>query len=269
MTDTDRVKAYYDQRVRQEWTRLDESWLEYAVTRHFIDAVLAPGSVVLDIGGGPGRYAFALAGAGHQVDLADLSPANIAFAEEHARQTGTRLRSTQVLDARDLSPLADESYDLVLNLGPLYHLLDAADRVRAVRECWRVLKAGGWGFFAFISRYAPVHFTLKTAPSEIEALRSVMTQVRQAGQLTSMADSSFFTDSVFVDPADIAPFMTSCGIDEGFMFGAESLMAQSEARLRALIEPERRAWLEFAIAEAKTPGALYASEHIVFAARKP
>jgi SAM-dependent methyltransferase len=60
---------------------------------------------------------------------------------------------TPVGDVRDLD-LPDSSVDAVLLLGPLYHLIDRAERVRALRECARFLWAGGPVFAAPISRWA-------------------------------------------------------------------------------------------------------------------
>ena len=61
--------------------------------------------------------------------------------------------TAEVGDARDL-PLADASFDAALVLGPLYHLTDRADRLRALAEVRRVVRPGGLIFVAAISRFA-------------------------------------------------------------------------------------------------------------------
>ncbi len=268
LSNTECIRDYYDARVEAEWRRLETSWLEYAVTRHFIAAYLQPVSTVLDIGGGPGRYALGLAAEGHNVDLADISPASIAFAEAQARNIGVRLRQTLVADARDLSVFPDASYDMVLCLGPLYHLIDADDRIRAVREALRVLKPSGCAFFAFVSRYAPIHFHLKTAPGDIDSRSDVMTGILEHGQHRPSREAPFFTEAFFIDPAEIRPFMAECGAEELMTFGAEGPMAQSEDRLAGLSATARQGWLELAVETASTPAALYGSEHIVYIGRK-
>ena len=267
MYETDAIRDYYDARVAEEWRRLDESWLEFSVTRHFIGQYLRPNATVLDIGGGPGRYALDLAAAGHTVDLADLSQANIAFAQEQVQQMGVELRQALVMDARDLSMFADASYDLVLNLGPLYHLTEKEDRIQTVRESLRVLKPGGHAFFAFISRYAPAYHHLKTLTEGARFDFDLFNHILKSGTHTPSGDRSFFTDSFFIDPSEIRAFMRACGAVERLLFGAESMMAQSENRLAGLSEVERQAWLNLAIELAPSPAALYGSEHIVFVGR--
>ncbi len=74
-----------------------------------------PPACVLDVGGGPGRYALELQEAGYVVDLIDALESHVA----QARAAGVKTAS--VGDARHLE-LADASVDVVLLLGPLYHL---------------------------------------------------------------------------------------------------------------------------------------------------
>lgn len=92
----------------------------------------APGPTLLDVGGGTGNYALALAREGWQPVVLDRSPAML----EHASAKGlTTLRG----DATAL-PLADESYDAVMLVSMLHHV---DDRPRALAEARRVLRPGG------------------------------------------------------------------------------------------------------------------------------
>jgi 2-polyprenyl-3-methyl-5-hydroxy-6-metoxy-1,4-benzoquinol methylase len=116
---------------------------------------------IADIGGGPGKIAFALADQGYHVDLIDLSPDLIHLAEvEQDRRAAsaenpTLLSSIGVGDALDNIPLTDGSYDAVLLLGPLYHLLEETERKQAVKNVLRLAKPqGGLIFCAFVSKEA-------------------------------------------------------------------------------------------------------------------
>lgn len=262
------IADYYDARVQEEWQRLEASWLEFAITQHFIRAKLSPESRILDLGGGPGRHALALAKDGYAVDLVDLAPANVNFARQKAAECGARLGFATVGDARALPSIKSESYDGVLALGPLYHLTEREDRIRCVNEVRRVLKPGGVGFFAFISTYAPVHYTAK----HMELLPAMMPQLREAAGRDSYIvdpEKGLFTDAFFIHPSLIADEFKGCGFERVALFGAESLFAQSELRLLSQSPETRSELLAFAIAQAEDTAALYNSEHIVFVGRKP
>ena len=125
--------------------------MEYAVTWRAIQEYIPYSADVLDIGGGPGRYSLELAKAGHKVTMIDLSAANVAFAQGKAAEDHVALECHQA-DATDLSGFGDSSFDAVLLMGPLYHLLETDQRSQAVREAMRVLRAGGILFAAFINR---------------------------------------------------------------------------------------------------------------------
>ena len=137
-----------------EGNRLSKSrhgQMEYRTTMHFIHRYLNPSASVLEIGAGTGRYSIALAQAGHAVTAVELSERNLALLREHA-QGLDNLKAYQG-DAIDLGRFADDSFDMTLVLGPMYHLFDEAERDAALREAVRVTKPGGTILTAFL----PVH----------------------------------------------------------------------------------------------------------------
>ena len=112
-------------------------------------------AVVYDVGGGAGVYAFPLSKQGYSVHLIDFTPLHIKQAKERMAETVVKLSSASVGDARELE-VGDFVADVVLYLGPLYHLQKKEDREKALNEAYRILKPGGLLFAAGISRFAPV-----------------------------------------------------------------------------------------------------------------
>ena len=110
---------------------------------------------------------------------------------------------------------------------------------------------------------------MKRALDDVDSCRHVMTGILENGSHRPSQENPFFTEAFFIDPLEIRPFMAEFGAVELDMFGAEGMMAQSEDRLAGLSPEVWQGWLELAIETAVTPGALYASEHIVFVGRKP
>lgn len=126
--------------------------MEYRTTMHFIHRFLNPSSSVLEIGAGTGRYSIALAKEGHSVTAVELSERNLALLREHAK--GLENLMAYQGDAIDLSRFSDDSFDVTLVFGPLYHLYEAEDRDAALREAVRVTKPGGMILTAFLAVHA-------------------------------------------------------------------------------------------------------------------
>lgn len=152
MTDFERVKEYYYHFNEDERLQRDSSGrLEYEMVMQKLQEHLPAKGTILDLGGATGVYAFPLARMGYQVHLADLSERLIAIAKEKSdKQENVKLATCEVVNAVDLSRYADNSFDAVLLFGPLYHLLDEAERNACIREVYRVLKTDGMVFASFI-----------------------------------------------------------------------------------------------------------------------
>ncbi|WP_328990140.1 class I SAM-dependent methyltransferase [Kribbella sp. NBC_01245] len=122
--------------------RLETERLRYFLTRY----LPGPNAKVADIGGGPGAHAAWMIEQGHSVGLLDPVPRHI----EQARAAGV---PALLGDARSL-PWHDETYDAVLMAGPMYHLVNKADRLQALSEAVRVLRPGGLLMVVAINRTA-------------------------------------------------------------------------------------------------------------------
>ena len=120
--------------------------VEFTTTMHFIERYLQPGMRVLEVGAATGRYSHTLARMGYRVDAVELVEHNIEIFND-LTQPGEHVTIRQG-NAVDLSAFADNTFDLTLILGPMYHLFEEADRRQALREAVRVTKTGGVIFAA-------------------------------------------------------------------------------------------------------------------------
>ena len=121
--------------------------VEFLTTMRYIDRYLRPGMRILEVGAATGRYSHTLARRGFRVDAVELVQHNVDIFNS-LTQPGEEITIRQG-DARDLSCFADETYDMVLLLGPMYHLFTEEDQRKALSESLRVLKRGGVLFAAY------------------------------------------------------------------------------------------------------------------------
>lgn len=116
------------------------------------DRFLPAGGQVLDVGGGPGTHAAYLAERGDDVTLIDPVPRHLAQARARAL-VGSAPFSVCLGDATRL-PVPSASVDAVVLMGPIYHLVERADRMVALAEARRVLRPGGRVLAEIITRHA-------------------------------------------------------------------------------------------------------------------
>ena len=148
------VKRYYDETAEREWERLETHPFEFDLTTWMMDRYIQPGDTILDIGGGPGRYALHYARRGCPVTLVDLSPGNIRLARQKAEEQGLSLIS-HAANCLELETLGLGTFDHVFLMGPLYHLQEEADRIRSVDLALEHLRPGG----VFYASFIPVSYT--------------------------------------------------------------------------------------------------------------
>jgi len=148
------ITRYYQEVAEEGRLASGPFQLEFERTKEVVLRHLPPPPVtILDVGGAAGAYALWLAEKGYQVHLIDPVPRLVEEGRRRSAASPHQICTCQVGDALDL-PFKDGVADGVLLLGPLYHLTERAERLRALREVYRVLRPGGVMFAAAISRYA-------------------------------------------------------------------------------------------------------------------
>lgn len=121
--------------------------VEFLTTMRYIEKYLRSGMRILEIGAATGRYSHTLARMGFTVEAVELVQHNIDLFDANT-QPGENVRIRQG-NAKDLSCFADNSFDMTLLLGPMYHLFTVEQQHQALAEAVRVTKSGGFLFAAY------------------------------------------------------------------------------------------------------------------------
>jgi SAM-dependent methyltransferase len=223
---------------------------------------------ILDVGGGPGVHAEWLAGDGHVVHVVDPMPNHVVAARRLAKP-GRRI-TAEIGDARDLAA-AHDSFDAVLVLGPLYHLPDRSDRVRALTEACRVVRPGGLVFVAGISRFASLLDGLSREFLFDSRFRALVEQDLRDGQHrnTEMVPH-WFTTAYFHEPSELATEAAAAGMGCIEVVGVEGVAGWFDHVFNRWDDDASREAILFAarVIEAE-PSLLGASPHLLMVASKP
>lgn len=245
--------------------------LEEVRTRELIERhIRKPPATVLDVGGAAGAYALWLAEAGYTVHLVDPVPRLVSEAERQSAVRPRPLASCRVGDARALD-FADQSADIVLLLGPLYHLTDAADRARALNEARRVLRPGGRLFAAAISRWASALDGLSRDLFQDPRFAAIVARDIRDGQHRNPTERlDYFTTAFFHRPDELRAEVVDAGLILDGLYGIEGpgwLLSDVTARLA---DARRRAGLlQVARLLESEPSMLGVSAHLLVVARTP
>ncbi|MFE7838704.1 class I SAM-dependent methyltransferase [Streptomyces sp. NPDC057474] len=180
-----------------------------------------PPARILDVGGGPGTHARWLVADGYDVHVVDPISRHLTQAERAGA-------TVELGDARNLTA-EDASYDVVLLLGPLYHLPDRTDRDRALAEAHRVLKPGGLLAAAGINRYASLFEHTAFAHLHKQPLRESISGILA----TQIHDGKkAFTKAYFHSGAQLLDEVTTADFTNTQVYGIEgpawSLLAATE-----------------------------------------
>jgi len=270
------IRAYYAAFGQREWQRLEraEGIVEFSVTTAMLEAHLPAGGCVLDVGGGPGRYAEWLADHGYRVTLADLSPEllDIARARLLARHaSGGSIAEITEVDARDLSRWPNACFDAVLSLGPMYHMPHAVDRDRATRELARVLRPGGVAFVALMPWLAFVRRTIFLADERRHlADPDFVAALRDRGEFFNDVPERF-TGGYGVRPEDVKPFFEGYGFATRTLVSTHGLANGIEDELIATCNTDPKAYdaaMRLVIDTAADPGLLGLAGHLLYVAER-
>jgi S-adenosylmethionine-dependent methyltransferase len=265
--DINDIAATYDQDVDAEDARLVMHQLEYDLTCRYLERYLPPAGSILEIGAGTGRYTLALCRRGYSVTAVDLSSALL----ERCR---LRLAAAQldglvqlvVADARDLQTVPAMTFDAVLLMGPLYHLIFEEDRRQAIRQAAEHLHKGGVLFSTHLSRLGVLGDLLRKTPEWIEhrdVVRSLLDQGKRPDHLPRGGFRGYFASV-----SEIRPLHETLGIQTIVLAGIEPAISADDESYNTLQTPQRDLWLDLLEAVSSDETAIGASRHLLYVGRK-
>jgi len=224
--------------------------VEYLTTIRYFDRLFVPGSRILDVCAGAGRYSFYLADKGHIVTACDLVEHNVDIIK--ANPDADKLADIVVCNALALSRFEDSSFDVALCMGALYHL--GKNKQQAVSECVRVCKPGGIVVLAYITRTGAVLANINEDASNMDALLKMMDDT----------DESIFFN---LWPHEMDDIAEKCGLERMHHVGTDMIYPVS-VKLNDASEESFQKYMAFHHQICEDPSVLGASIHGLWIGRK-
>lgn len=261
----DVIETYEHYREEERLTTNPARRLEYLTTVRILDRLIPKGTRVLDCAAGTGLYAFHLAERECQVTATDLTPRHVALMRKQLEGKSYTME-TAVMDATDLSAFGDDSFDAVLNMGPLYHLTEEEQRDRCLSECCRVLKPGGLLFTAYIPRFFILQYT--ALRSENGLSRELMEQLRETGELRHQDEGCFWTDTYYATEEEMTRRYQEKGLEVVDHFAQDGLAPLFAEEVDSWSEERLQRWQEHHFAVCREPSTLGMSNHVMIVGRR-
>jgi ubiquinone/menaquinone biosynthesis C-methylase UbiE len=265
------ILSYYQRGDEDQRLLTGFNQLELVRTQELLERFLPPPpAVILDVGGGSGHYACWLAKKGYEVHLIDPVLLHIEQAREASkRQPEHPLASATIGDARQLDR-NDDSADVVLLFGPLYHLTDRFDRQQALSEAQRVLKSGGVIMVVGISRFASALDGLDSGFIDDPQFVQIIERDLSDGQHRNPTNNpSYFTTAYFHHPFELQTEVEAVGFQRGKTLAIEGLGWVAKDFEQRWQDDEQRAQLLDLIRKIEEePSLLGMSGHIMVIAMK-
>ena len=266
------VEEYYDEYGDKEWHRLTQTpfnEVSLHVHTHYLEQYVQPGSRVLEIGAGPGRFTQVLAGLGCRILVADISPIQLDLNRKHGGELGfsKAVEDWIQLDACDLGDLKPAPFDAVVCYGgALSYVFERASE--AVAECARVLKKNGLFLASVMLLWGAAHNALD---SVLDVPVEHNKRIIDTGDLTPENYPTGKHWCHLYRAGEFRDLLSHARLEVVAMAASNSLCTRWNDLL-AEIRHDAEKWTELLRIEleaTREPGCLDMGTHLIAVARKP
>jgi SAM-dependent methyltransferase len=266
------VKGWFTKKAGVEWRRLQRNpyhEIEFIVTMHFLEKYLPKSGLVLDAGGGPGRYTIELAKRGYDVVLLDLVPDMLKLARRKIKKAEVAEKVRQFAEGsiEDLALFDGETFDAVLCLGgPLCHLLDVKQREKAASELVRVAKKDAPIFVSVIGRIGLIKSMLTRFQNEMTHAKHHW----ETGNYIPGLYGDGFTAAHWFLPEELKELFEKRNVEVLEMAGLEGLSSHFEKETNKLYKDQEKwnMWFELLLETCTHPSVVGGCEHFLLVCRK-
>lgn len=251
----EQIKTYYENYDEDGRLFRDNAHqVEYLTTIRYFDRLFVAGSRILDACAGTGRYSFYLADKGHTVTACDLVQHHVNIIK--SKPDAGNLADIAVCDILDLSRFAENSFDVVLCMGALYHFRTNDLRIKAIAECVRICKPGGLVVLAYITKIGAILANINADASNMDGLLKVIYDTDDRGPFFCAA------------PREIDGMAVGCDLEKVCHIGVDGIIQNIGEKLNAATDENFQKYMEYHYATCEDESIIGTSIHGLWFGRK-
>ena len=258
----DKIKQYYEGYDEDRRLIKDNSHsIEFITTAKYLDKYVSQSDKVIEVGAGTGRYSFYFAENGCEVTALELSEKHVDIMKNRLKNKELNMKIHQG-NALDLSKFEESTYDVVLCLGPIYHLSKEEDRTKCINEALRILKPGGYIAVAYISKFAHFADMIKRNKDDINdiGLQSII----ETGIDSNDPDACFY----FSTYDDIEKLMYNNKTEKTIHISTDGIADMLRGSINDFTDKEFELWMKYHLDTCENPNLIGYSKHCLYIGRK-
>ena len=239
--------------------------VEYLTTINTLDKYCFSGMKCLDVGCGVGIYSLYLKEHNLDVTSIDLVPKHINRLNEIIKQKNINIK-TMVCNALNLSTFKDNSFDIVLCMGPLYHLLNNSDQNQCIKECIRVVKPNGIIMFSYISPFSVFPCAIRGDINRIS--NELVDKIIDNHCIEANSPYCFWTDNYFHDPSEIEKILINNKLEIIDHLATDGQSIAFQNTINQMTDAEFDIWMRYHLKICRNKSILGTSNHGLIVTRK-
>ena len=259
------VDNYENYKEENRLTTNNARKIEFLTTVRVMDELFQKESKILDCAAGTGIYAFYLADKGHRVTATDITPRHVEIINKEKQKKDYEM-ATAVLDATDMGVFEDESFDVVLNMGPFYHLITGEQRNRCLSESLRVLRKGGLLLTAYIPRFYVCQYVSMSNSDYLDA--ALLEQLTNTGVLRHDDEKCFWTDTCYATKQEMETLYMQNNVEIIDHFAQDGLAPSFSDIVDKWDKEQFKVWCDYHYSVCREESILGASNHVIIVGQK-
>ena len=259
------VESYENYREEERLSTNNARRIEFITTVRALDELIVDKKKILDCAAGTGAYAFYLADKGHDVTATDITPRHIEVIKE-VEKNKTYKMDARVLDATDMSIFENETFDVVLNMGPFYHLIHEEDRKKCFEESLRVLKKGGLLITTYIPRYYVFQYVAMQNDYFLD--EKLAKKLTETGVLRHDDEKCFWTDTYYSTDEEMECLYKAYGMEVVDHFAQDGATPHFSKKVDEWNDEQFKIWCDYHYSICRQKSLLGASNHVMIVGKK-